>query len=93
MIENMSDALSSNIHHRETHKMSDFKSQLEGESSFDGAANSVDTTQASEDQCLPSSSEWTSALTSNIDDLLNSLNSGRGESNESPRDSEGASPE
>jgi hypothetical protein len=25
------------------------------------------------ESCLPSSSEWTSALTSNIDDLLNSL--------------------
>ena len=41
------------------------------------------------ESCLPSSSEWTSALTSNIDDLLNSL---QPSSTESLADSSKADP-
>ena len=48
MIENMSNALPSNSHHRDGRKMADLKNQVESGSSFNDDKNTLDNTQVTE---------------------------------------------
>ena len=72
MLGNMADEVeSSNKPYSEFDGIND--GQVGGEQARMGAEKRAEEEESMGESCLPSSSEWTSALTSNIDDLLNSL--------------------